>query len=179
MKRENNPKITDKMVGSDEINNYCGTVVDKMVMAGEHEGGGEEVTGESAGVNEVDNSRCSAGKHMKRASTIIIGFLHDSAVGCWAATVLAVYWLDRLSFERLELQPALGGLKKEFFYIGLVCVAVVLLAGVGRTFTYAYIGSVYGKDAEKLRRKMLIVKHIILFSVFGAGIYWQYTMVFR
>ncbi|MEK7197811.1 MAG: hypothetical protein AAB151_09095, partial [Nitrospirota bacterium] len=70
------------------------------------------------------------------------------------------------------------GLKKQFFYLGIVCVAIVLLAGIGRTFTYAYIGSVYGEDAEKLRRKMLVIKHIILFAVFGLGIWWQFTMVF-
>jgi putative copper export protein len=113
---------------------------------------------------------------MKKGLTIFIGFLHDFAAGIWLATVLAVWWLDRVT--DVGLQNALTGLKKEFFYIGLVCVAIVFLAGMGRTFVYAHIGDVYGKEAEKLRRRMLIFKHIILLAVFGSGIYWQYTMVF-
>ncbi|MEW6109442.1 MAG: hypothetical protein AB1632_09800 [Nitrospirota bacterium] len=114
---------------------------------------------------------------MKKAFTIFVGFIHDFAAGCWAATVLAVYWLERITDH--NVRSALTGLKKEFFYIGLACVAVVLLAGIGRTFTYAYIGEVYGADTEKMRKKMLITKHIILFAIFSAGIYWQWIMVFK
>lgn len=116
---------------------------------------------------------------MKKAFTIFIGFLHDFAAGCWAATVLVVYWVDRLASEQPELKASFDGLERRFFWAGLGCVAVVLLAGMGRTFTYAYIGSVYGKDAEKLRRRMLIIKHIVLFVVFGSGIYWQYVMAYN
>jgi len=80
--------------------------------------------------------------------------------------------------ERPWLKPFLDGLEEQFFWAGIACVAVVLLAGMGRTFTYAYIGEVYGADAETLRRKMLMVKHLLLFAIFGLGIWWQYTMVF-
>ena len=115
---------------------------------------------------------------MKKGFTIFIGFLHDFAAGCWAASVPAVYWLDRVASQRPELKPVLDGLERQFFWAGIACVAVVLLAGMGRTFTYAYIGNVYGEDAEKLRKKMLIVKHVVLMLIFGTGIYWQYSMVF-
>src|SRR5512140_781497 len=98
---------------------------------------------------------------MKKALTIFVGFLHDFAAGCWAASVLAVYWLDRIGSRQPGLKPVLDGLERQFFWAGLACVAVVLLAGMGRTFTYAYVGSVYGEDAERLRRKMLIVKHVV------------------
>ena len=113
---------------------------------------------------------------MNKVLTICVGFIHDFAAGIWAATVLAVFWLDRVT--NTEIERVLGGLKKEFFYIGLVCIGIVFLAGAGRTFTYAYAGDVYGADAEKMRRKMLIIKHIILFIVFGTGTYWQYSMTF-
>ncbi len=115
-------------------------------------------------------------KKMKGAFTIFIGFIHDFAAGCWGATVLTVYWLDRLSLKNPTLQSILSPIKKDFFYIGLVCVAMVLVAGAGRTFTY--VENVYGEDAEKKRRKMLIIKHILLLVVFGSGTYWQYTMAF-
>lgn len=115
---------------------------------------------------------------MKKALTIFVGFVHDFAAGCWAATVLAVYWLHRVGGENSEITGLFLDLKKQFFFAGLACVVIVLVAGAGRTFTYAYIGDVYGADAERLRRKMLMVKHIVLFTVFGLGIWWQYSMVY-
>jgi uncharacterized membrane protein len=114
---------------------------------------------------------------MKRVFTIFIGFIHDLAVGCWAATVFSIYWLDRSLTGHHELESVISGLKKEFFYIGLAFVAIVLISGTGRTFTY--IGSVYGEDVEKTRKKMLIIKHVILFTIFSIGIYWQYRTVFN
>jgi putative copper export protein len=114
----------------------------------------------------------------KKGLTIFIGFLHDFAAGCWGASVLAIYWLDKVVSQKPELMSVLAGLERQFFWAGIASTAVVLIAGMGRTFTYAYIGDVYGADAEKMRRKMLMVKHIVLLSVFGLGIWWQYRLVF-
>ncbi|MDP3103029.1 MAG: hypothetical protein Q8M95_00300 [Candidatus Methanoperedens sp.] len=114
---------------------------------------------------------------MKKSITIFVGFIHDFASGCWAATVLAIYWINNLQSRNPQLAEALSPLEIEFFYLGLACVGIVLLTGMGRTFTY--IENVYGEDAEKLRKKMLIIKHILLFGIFGTGTYWQYTMVFN
>jgi putative copper export protein len=106
----------------------------------------------------------------------MIGFIHDFAAGCWAATVLAVYRLEKVLLGP-ESRDAIRALQKEFFYIGIVCIFIVFVAGAGRTFTY--IHNVYGEDAEKSRRKMLIMKHAILMVVFGLGTFWQYTMTYR
>ncbi|MCX9073223.1 MAG: hypothetical protein OIN88_00985 [Candidatus Methanoperedens sp.] len=113
---------------------------------------------------------------MNRYLTILTGFIHDFAAGLWVSTVLVVYLLNRQAIKSPELADALLPLKTDFFYIGLVCIAVVLFTGMGRTFTY--IGNVYGENAEMLRKRMLIAKHILLFVIFGSGTYWQYTMVF-
>ena len=113
---------------------------------------------------------------MRRILTVVIGFVHDFAAGCWAATVLAVFWLSRQNFSP-EVTAVLAGLKRQFFYLGIVCVLTVLVTGAGRTFTY--VGNVYGEEAEEIRRKMLIIKHILLVTIFGIGIYWQYLMIFR
>jgi hypothetical protein len=113
---------------------------------------------------------------MKKALTIFIGFVHDWAAGCWAATVLAIYWLSRQSVP-VEMSGIIFGLKKQLFYAGVICVILVFATGAGRTFTY--VEDVYGQDAEKVRRKMLIIKHVVLLTVFGSGIFWQYSMVFR
>jgi len=113
---------------------------------------------------------------MKKALTIVIGFIHDFAAGCWAATVLAIYWLSRQSYTA-EVSGVIFSLKKQLLWAGVVCVVTVFATGAGRTFTY--VDNVYGEDAEKRRRKLLIMKHIILLTVFGLGIWWQYTMVYR
>lgn len=114
---------------------------------------------------------------MNKSLTIFVGFIHDFSAGFWAATVLAIYWLHRLQVSNPELSSPLRPLEIEFFYFGLASVGLVLLTGMGRTFTY--IENYYGEDAEKMRRKMLAVKHILLFGIFGIGTYWQYTMVFN
>lgn len=114
---------------------------------------------------------------LKRTATIINGFVHDAATGGWAATVLAVYWLHRTPAS-VELRGALDELKAQFFWIGLVCVVVVLVTGAGRSFTYAYVGEVYGPETERLRKRALIVKHIVLAVVFGCGTTWQYHLTY-
>lgn len=116
---------------------------------------------------------------MKKAFTIFIGFVHDFAAGCWLASVLAVFWLDRVAMSNLQLKPLLDGLESQFFWVGVVSFILVFVAGAGRTFTYAYIGSVYGEQSEQLRRRMLMVKHVFLLSVFGLGTWWQYTLAFN
>ncbi len=112
---------------------------------------------------------------MKKGLTIFIGFMHDFAAGCWAATVLAVALLGKYKMES-GLAVAINSIQKQFFFIGLGCVVLVFMTGAGRTFTY--VDNAYGKEMEQKRRKMLIFKHIVLFSVFGAGIWWQYTHIF-
>lgn len=114
---------------------------------------------------------------MKKALEILIGFFHDFAAGCWAATVLVIYWLERILLKYPEFVRIIGDIQKRFFYLGLICVATVFATGAGRTFTY--VSNVYGEKSEKIRRRMLIIKHIILFIIFGFGIYWQYIMTFR
>jgi hypothetical protein len=112
---------------------------------------------------------------MKKTLTIVVGFLHDFAAGCWAASVFGIYWLSRRDFSP-EVQAIIFGLKKELFWAGVVCVLTVFATGAGRSFTY--VDNVYGEDTEKKRRRMLIIKHIFLILIFGLGILWQYIMVF-
>ena len=113
-----------------------------------------------------------------RALTILVGFVHDFAAGIWAACTFAIWWLGR-GGAPAGVAAYLFGLKQSFFFIALGCVAVVLLAGVGRTFTYAGTAGLYGEDAEPLRRRMLWRKHAILMAVFGLGTIWQYLAVYR
>ena len=112
---------------------------------------------------------------MKSAVTVVIGFVHDFASGCWAATVFAVAFLDAKEVNR-ELSALLGELERSFFWIGIACIVVVFATGAGRTFTYVDLH--YGPEAERQRRRLLIIKHAVLIIVFGAGTAWQYIMAF-
>lgn len=114
---------------------------------------------------------------MKRTLAILVGFLHDFAAGLWAASVLAVWWLHR-SPALPAAEAVLRPLMQQFFWIGVGCLLTVMATGAGRTFTYAYVGEVYGPEAERLRRRMLIVKHVVLLAVFGSGTAFQYHMAF-
>ena len=80
------------------------------------------------------------------------------------------------SQQAAEAVALVVGLQKNFFYLGLFCVFLVMATGAGRSFTY--VGNVYGEDAEKVRRRMLLVKHVVLFVLFGLGTWWQYSLVF-
>ena len=115
---------------------------------------------------------------MKRALAIVTGFVHDFAAGIWAATVLSVWWIHR-SPALAANEGVLRALMQQFFWIGVGCVVLVMATGAGRTFTYAYVGEVYGAEAERVRRRLLIAKHVILLGVFGGGMLWQYGMAFR
>jgi len=113
---------------------------------------------------------------MRAILTILIGFLHDFAAGGWAASGLAVYWLERRALPP-ELDAALFGLKREFFLLGLLCLALVMATGAGRSFTY--VSQVYGAENESRRRRLLMVKHLILLTIFGLGTWWQYRATFH
>jgi len=106
----------------------------------------------------------------------VVGFAHDWAAGAWGATVLAVWWIHRSPVPD-AVAPFLAALMRQFFWIGVGCVVVVLATGAGRTFTY--VENWYGEDAEKARRRALAVKHVVLVAVFGAGTWWMGSMAFR
>ncbi len=113
---------------------------------------------------------------MKRTLTIFIGFVHDFAAGCWAATVLTVWWLERNLLAAPEAAAVLNTIQRQFCWVGVGCSIVLLATGAGRGFTY--VDNVYGRDAESQRRRMLIVKHILLLGVVGTGTWWQFAMAY-
>ncbi len=107
---------------------------------------------------------------MRTALSIVIGFVHDLAAGFWAATVVAVWVLARRGPGELVAELA-----RAHLHMGLAAIAVVLLTGAGRGFTY--VPDVYGPDAERARRRLLVIKHVVLLVVFGLGTWWQWRTV--
>jgi len=112
---------------------------------------------------------------LKGVLGVIVGFVHDFAAGCWAASLMAVWFLDRQNVAG-EAATVLAALEQRFFMVGLACVVLVFATGAGRTFTY--VPNVNGELGEKRRRRSLVVKHVVLFVIFGAGAWWQYHMAF-
>jgi len=112
---------------------------------------------------------------MKKVLVVVNVFVHDFASALWLATILAVYWIERAASSP-GVEEILFGLKKEFFFFGIGSLVVTLLTGAVRTLTYAE--GIYGVDAEKMRKRILIVKHIFAFVIYGTGTWLQYRMVY-
>lgn len=114
---------------------------------------------------------------LKKTAIIINGFVHDFAAGIWLAALVTIAELHRSHQQEPFVTTALNGLEHRFFW-GSVCAMVVIFAtGAGRTFTY--VDNWYGADAERVRRRALVIKHIILFACFGAGYLWVWGKVFH
>jgi uncharacterized membrane protein len=111
---------------------------------------------------------------MKHALIVLNAYIHDFASALWLATVLVVY-------RTTAYHPPTGSetffvdFKHDFFVIGLISLAVILVTGVGRTLCYRE--GAFGSHSEQKRKEILIIKHVIGFIVYGLGTFWQYTMV--
>jgi putative copper export protein len=112
---------------------------------------------------------------MNKYLKIINSYTHDFASALWLATVLVVYWTNKYVLPAGTEEFFLR-FKKEFFFIGLGSLAVILFTGIGRT--YAYKEEHSEEEAGSRRKEILIVKHIIGLIIYGAGTYWQYVMVY-
>ena len=93
----------------------------------------------------------------------------------WLASVLVVYWINRYTVPQ-GMEEIIFQLKRDFLFIGIGSLVVILVTGIGRT--YGYRTGHFGEDAEKKRKEILIVKHILGMIIYGAGTYWQYSMVY-
>lgn len=115
---------------------------------------------------------------MDLRKTLIItnGFIHDFAAGIWLAAMGTIVMLDREQATYPLVSDLLNMFERRFFWVSVAAAAVIMITGAGRTFTY--VDNWYGEDAEKGRRRALMVKHLILFTVWGAGYLYVWPMVF-
>ncbi len=114
---------------------------------------------------------------IKKIAVILNGFIHDLASGYWLSCIIAIMFLNHFQVVYPELSLQLNILERFFFWNSIGAALIIFITGGARTFTY--VENVYGSDSEKARRKMLILKHIILFMIFGAGTLLAYSMSFR
>ena len=90
-------------------------------------------------------------------------------------TVVAVYWFNRPAMKNTELQSIIAGLNKELYYLGLICIGIILLAGTGRTFYPNDVKKIFDKAREKQRIQQLLKMYAILSVVLFAGMYLRYS----
>lgn len=114
---------------------------------------------------------------LPKSLVIINGFVHDFASGIWLAVILAIGMLHKAHNAHPEITGVINSLERQFLWVSVVASVMIVATGAGRTFTY--VDNWYGPDAERVRRRMLIVKHVILFACFGVGYLFVYGKVFH
>ncbi len=116
---------------------------------------------------------------MKVAKSLVIlnGFVHDFAAGIWLAAIATIILLHRTHVGHPEITGVLNSIEHLFFWVSIAAMVLIMATGAGRTFTY--VENWYGPDAERVRRKMLIVKHVILLACFGTSYLFVYGIVFH
>jgi len=114
---------------------------------------------------------------LKKTAVILNGFVHDFAAGIWLAAMVAIGELHRAHLKEPIVSAVLNGLEHRFFWASVAAMVLIFATGAGRTFTY--VDNWYGADAERVRRRTLIIKHVILLVCFGAGYLWAWGKVFH
>ncbi|ABB30839.1 hypothetical protein GeomeDRAFT_0914 [Geobacter metallireducens RCH3] len=116
--------------------------------------------------------------NIRSIAVILNGFVHDFAAGIWLAAIASIALIHRMHQLRSpEVVAILNRLEHIFFWTSVVSMVFIMATGAGRTFTY--VDNWYGADAERVRRRMLIIKHVVLLSAFGAGYLFVYPLVFH
>jgi hypothetical protein len=114
---------------------------------------------------------------LKKTLVVLNGFIHDFAAGIWLATIVTIAVLHNAHLEEPAVVGVLNRLEYLFFWGSVVAAVVIMATGAGRTFTY--VDNWYGEDAERSRRKALIIKHVVLFSAYALGYLWVWGKVFH
>ncbi len=116
-------------------------------------------------------------ERMRKAAVVLNGFIHDFATGYWLSAMIAIHFLHRFQGEYPAVAALLGRMERFFFWNSIAAVVVIFATGGMRTFTY--VDNFYGPGAEKTRRRMLMVKHVVLIALFAAGGCWAYLRAFH
>jgi uncharacterized membrane protein len=114
---------------------------------------------------------------IKKVAIVFNGFVHDFASGIWLAFMVAISMLHSSHLKEPALTALVNQLERSFFWWSVAAMVVIMATGAGRTFTY--VDNWYGEDAEKVRRRMLIVKHVVLFAAFGIGYLYIWGKVYH
>lgn len=114
---------------------------------------------------------------LKRNLVVVNGFVHDFAAGIWLAVICMIAWLHQAHLDTPAVTAVLNLLERRLFWTSVAAAVLIMATGAGRTFTY--VDNWYGEDAERLRRRALIIKHVVLFAAYGIGYLWVWHKVFH
>jgi uncharacterized membrane protein len=115
--------------------------------------------------------------NLKKTAIVLNGFIHDFFTGYWLASMITIILVHDLQAKYPGVSDLLLAIEQFFFWNSIVAVIVIFATGGVRTFTY--IDNFYGADIEASRRKLLVIKHILLFAIFGISGYFAYGMAFH
>lgn len=115
--------------------------------------------------------------NIKKTAIVFNGFVHDFAAGIWLATIVTIAVLHNAHIKNSSVIGVLNDLERMFFWWSVGAATVIMATGAGRTFTY--VDNWYGEDAERARRKALVVKHIVLLAAYALGYLWVWGKVFH
>ncbi len=113
---------------------------------------------------------------IRKVAVVLNGFVHDFATGYWLSGMIAIYLLRDFQGKYPQVADLLGRMERFFFWNTVGAAIVIFATGGMRTFTY--VDNVFGLEAERTRRRMLVAKHVILIALFAAGGWWAYTVAF-
>jgi uncharacterized membrane protein len=125
----------------------------------------------------IPESRKEHRVNLKKSAIVLNGFIHDFAAGYWLAAIIAIVTLHRNHTATPAVTAIVNPVERLFFWQSVGAMVIILATGAGRTFTY--VENWYGADAEKVRRRMLIIKHLILIAAFGLGYFIVWPMTFH
>ncbi len=107
---------------------------------------------------------------------IINNFLHDMFTGMWASALIVIYLLRRQIPLVHGIPPeTFRDIIKVFFWLGIFSLIVIVFTGIIRIFYYRGINDM---AIEIVKKKILIIKHVLLGIIFVAGTYLAYSYAF-
>jgi putative copper export protein len=107
---------------------------------------------------------------------IINNFIHDLFTGFWISTIIVIHLLKKkVPLIHGIPSDAFRDVIKVFFWLGLFSLIIIIVTGIFRTLNYRYISS---QIPEDIKRKILIIKHILLGIIFLVGTYLAYSYAY-
>lgn len=113
---------------------------------------------------------------MKYWLIIINNFLHDLFTGMWICTVILIYLLKKqVPLVHGIPTETFRDITKVFFWLGIFSIFIIIVTGIMRT---VYYSSSMNNSLANVKKKALIIKHILLGIIFMAGTYLAYSYAF-
>jgi putative copper export protein len=114
---------------------------------------------------------------MKDWLIIINNFVHDLFTGLWTSTILVIYLLDKkaVSAQEISLASSLQEVMRVFFWLGLFSILIIIISGIIRLRGYKLQNKI---ETGLLKKKILILKHILFGAIFLGGTYLGYIYAF-